>query len=234
VNNPPATGGGGGGEFDTLIAETDTAYTALGGKTSDEAVSKAVRKARTFAKTLHLDQVLNTLSRREGRVRDAFGKSSATYLEFYPRKLEEYRSAREAEITPLLTRYLAAATAHLPDLAPEIQTLLDTWNSVYGEASKQAGVVSGRSGGQDEAMLAMKRQLMRNALSLALHFLGQTEKASVFFNWSFIARSFHLALVSLVPQRVARFLDFSRMATLLSGAAPLASSRSFADPPSAR
>ena len=53
-----------------------------------------------------------TIRQREGRVRDAFGKGSPEYEEFFPRGLTEYARARVGNVPQLMDRVVTAATRH--------------------------------------------------------------------------------------------------------------------------
>src|SRR2546421_12344863 len=75
-NSPPI--------YDALIAATGEALTAFHGKVADESTAAAIRKSRTSATNVLMDEIKGKWSRREGKIKDAFGDGSAEYVAFYP------------------------------------------------------------------------------------------------------------------------------------------------------
>ena len=184
----PVTGGS---AFDTLVAEFATVYQTAGGVTSSENIALAVRKARTFAKAQHLELLKDTVSKREGGIEESFGKESVQYLTFFPQGLTQYRTMKEAEVLPLLDQFISAANTYKPTLLGEFNGLRSTWLAVSGQAAQQAGAVSGADSAQDVAMAALEKQLMKNALTIALFFLtnepddaAREAKAALYFDQS--------------------------------------------------
>jgi hypothetical protein len=179
ANNPD-------GIFDGLLAETATALDAVSGSTGREATAEAVQKARTKAKTNLRQEIQAAVSQQSGAVHARFGKDSPEYLEFFPRGLTELRLAREAEVPEILQRLVDAADANLPELKPVFTDLLTRWKAVSGEAAARRAARSASAEERNEALQALRAQLTKNLLTLALHFLGQPEKAKIYFNTSLL------------------------------------------------
>ncbi len=177
ANNP-------GGAFDTILAQTDTAFGALGGTTSGGVTALAVQKARTQAKRAHLEHIKDLVSQRSGLVINQFKRGSEEWVEFFPQGVEQVRAMKEADVAPTLDRIIAASVKYLPALTAEMTALKTDWLTLSDAAAQQRGAASGAGTAQDTAMAAMRRQLMTNALTLALHFLGQEAMAPVYFDQS--------------------------------------------------
>lgn len=179
ANNPD-------GARDEMIALTATRIDAVSEKQARETTAAAVQKARTATKDKYRKTIEETVSRQSGLVVAKLGKDSPAYLEFFPAGLTEFHNARDSEVAPLLERLIEAATAHLPELTPTFQELSDTWEAVTGEASSRRAKRKTTAEGRADAIQALEIQLTRNLLTLALEFLGQPEKANVFFNSSLL------------------------------------------------
>jgi hypothetical protein len=173
-----------GGALAQVIAETDTALTAAGSTTTSEETARAVQKSRTKAKTDHLKLITQTVSQQSGLVSATFSKGSPEWLEFFPQGLDEFHHLREAEVETKLNRLVTAAHAHVPALEPVFAGLLTTWLAVYGKAAEQRGKSDGAGDAQAGAVEALRLQFMKNALTLALRFLADGEKAAVYFDES--------------------------------------------------
>jgi hypothetical protein len=178
------------GIYNTTIAELDTALPGFSGKVATEATAAAIRKARTAATNALMDEIKGKWTRREGRIKDAFGVGSETYLEFYPNGVSEYRDATMTTMGDLLDHYAKAAAAHVAELdqafADEWSAYETRWATVRGEQVKRKGAVSGAATQSGDARTALELALQRAVLTVALANIGQPERAAQFFNQSLL------------------------------------------------
>ncbi|MEZ6110887.1 MAG: hypothetical protein R3C99_07725 [Pirellulaceae bacterium] len=173
-----------GGQYDGMLTQTSAAYEAFGGTVSNEVTADAIGKARTAAKETHFQLILTRLSGLAGTLHGQFGKESVEYIEFFPRGLTEVREAREAEIEAILDRVVSAAETYLPASAAELTALRTRWIDVYQAATSGRAAATGANDSRDAAKADLQLQLTRNVLQLALEYVAQPDKASLFFDES--------------------------------------------------
>jgi hypothetical protein len=177
-------------DFDEILSATDTALTNFNAKVSDESTALAIRKARTTATNTLLAKLHTLWNQREGKIRDAYGKGTEKYIEFYPAGIAEYTEAGVGEIEKLLTRYAKAAADNKEVLgqpfADEWSGLKTQWIAVRGTQVSQKGTASTAADANTSARKALEIQLMVNILTIAAKYVGQPEKAAVFFNQSLL------------------------------------------------
>lgn len=172
------------GRYNTMLAATTNAYEAFGGTVSDETTVDAIGKARTTAKTDHLETIKKKLSGLSGTLHGKFGNESVQYTEFFPQGLTEIHKATEPRVKPILDRIVQAATTHLPEEIEELTALRSTWDSLYQSASDGRASTGDADQIRQEANAALQLQLTKNLLELALEYVGQPAKAAVFFDES--------------------------------------------------
>lgn len=176
--------------YDQSIALTDTALQAFHGKVGSEALAAAIRKSRTAATNVLMDEIKGKWSRREGKIRDTFEAGSAAYLAFYPQGVSEYRNANMEEMTTLLTRYEALAKSHVAELgqtfADEWDAYKTKWTSVRGLQVTQKGTTTSAADQSATARTALELQLQKNILLVASNNLGHPERAASFFQQSLL------------------------------------------------
>jgi hypothetical protein len=176
ANNPA-------GQFDALIAATDTVLGALGGTVTDETVKLGIQKARTQAKEHFRAALSNDLSKVHGAALAKYGRKGATMLEIFPGGLDAFRTATDDTLAKKLDA-LAEAVGQHPEMGADAKTqaeaLAATWEGLYG-AAKTGKAGSGSAADQRRAASrALRLQLFRNLLALAAAFPGQREKASLY------------------------------------------------------
>jgi len=177
-------------DFDEILAATDTALQNFSGKVSSESTALAIRKARTAATNALAEKIKSLWSQREGKIRDLFGKGTEKYIEFYPGGISEYSGAGVGQIETLLVRYAKAATDNLATVGQPFVTewsgLQTQWQAVRGTQVSQKGAPSTAGDANTTARTALEKQLMVNIFTIAAKYVGEPEKASVFFNQSLL------------------------------------------------
>src|SRR5260221_1067683 len=176
--------------FDAAIAATATALTDFHGAVADESTAGAIRKSRTSATNVLMDEIKGKRSRREGKISDAFGDDSAEYVAFYPQGVSEYRNATMEDMTKLLTRYAKLADDNVPALgqpfADEWNAYKTKWAAVRGAQVTQKGTATGAADQSGAARTELELQLQANVLTVALQNIGQPARAALFFQQSLL------------------------------------------------
>ena len=95
------------GGFQELIAATQPLYDAFKTAVGEREMQSAQLGGGTFTKNQAMEAFIAKVRQREGKIRDAFGKQSAQYLEFFPRGLSEYAEARVGSTEDLMNRMCA-------------------------------------------------------------------------------------------------------------------------------
>ncbi len=172
--------------FDTLISALDSTLSTMGATRGTRASATAIQESRTRATETLLRTIKESISRRSGRVIDQFGKKSAEYQAFYPQGLEAYYSMSYPEVEMRLDTLISASTQHLPALTAEFTGLKAQWVAVRGSQVTQKGTVS-HAMDQEKALRAeLEKTLMRTVLRVAMQFVGEEEKATIYFNQSLL------------------------------------------------
>jgi hypothetical protein len=176
--------------LDSLVADTTAAHTSFFGAITDEDTHTAVRQGLTQAMNKAIADFKERVSRREGMIRDVWGKAAPEYLEFFPQGLSEYSGATLANVETLMTRMVNASTAHKDQLGQAFVDVFVGLKKAYVDArtaqlDKQAAVLGSKTEAA-EGRAALERQLMVNVLTLALKFLGDPDRGLDFFDQSII------------------------------------------------
>ena len=173
-------------QFDPLIAALDPAPEAMGGARTTRASAESIKEARTRATEQLFRTIRETVSRREGRVKDAFGKKSPEYQAFFPQGLNAWSDMTSPQVEPMLGVLINAATAHLPALVAEFTGLRDQWVAIRGSQVAQKGTAGSGQLAENAARTALGVVLQRTVLTVAAAFIGQPEMADIYFNQSLL------------------------------------------------
>ena len=181
-----------GSEFDTLIADTTTAYTTYYGAISDEGARYALQQALTKAMNNTVEAFKNAVSQKEGIIRGTFGKDAPAYQEFFPFGVTEYTHANLADIERLMDQFLTAANAHSAEVGIPFITEFQNYKSAYVSA-REAQLLKKAEVTDLKSASSVKRdvveiQLMKNLLTIALKYVGNEEMCNDFFDQSIIRR----------------------------------------------
>ena len=178
------------GTYDLLVAATATALSGFHGKVADESTAAAIRKSRTSATNVLMDEIKGKWSRREGKIRDTFEDGTPTYLAFYPQGVTEYRNASMEEMATLLTRYASLAAEHTAELsqpfADEWASYKTRWSKVRGDQITQKATTTGAADESHTARTTLEHQLQTNLLTIAIQNLGHPEREPFYFQQSLL------------------------------------------------
>lgn len=177
-------------QYDLVIQDTVNAYDAYFGSVNDEDLAYAIQQGRTIAVDNKLASFKQTVSQQEGLVRSHWNKGTEDYEQFFPNGLTEYANATKTTVETLMNRMVSAANNHLADLGQPFVDLFTNLRDEYillrNNQLNQVGIVASDKVTTSTNRDVVEVQLMKNLLTLALEFSGQTEMAAVFFDQSIV------------------------------------------------
>lgn len=179
-------------EFDTMVADTVAAYEGYFGAITHEDVSQALQKSYTKNVDEIMDEFIHAVRDKEIVVSYHFGRSSAEYLEFFPRGLNEYNQATKTSIENLMVRVVAVGTKYVSVLEQAFVDLFTQFEADYHAArelqGQQKGVVTAEKTVSEKTRDELEVQLNQNLLALAQKYLGNASRGLDFFDQSIIQR----------------------------------------------
>ncbi|WP_395142835.1 hypothetical protein [Armatimonas sp.] len=174
------------GALSTRLTEVQSAYTACFGTMSDEAQATAQREGLTQTANQALAALKDALSDGEAAVQVAFGKDSATYQEFFPQGLTEYRRATLTTASALFTRFVDTAKAHQAALgaafASKYEGLLAAYLTAHSAQRIRKGAVSELKAASCIQRDLLEKILWKSALLLAAEHVGDSAALGVYFD----------------------------------------------------
>lgn len=181
------------GIYSTLIADTNTKYTAYYGKMSSQAVKEAIAEGVTITKNNARKAAEEKISQLQGLVKFKFGEASAIYQEFYPLGAREYQDARDGEVGTLFDRFVVAATTHLtadfPLEVTAIDDLVDDFHDAYTARETVVSQVDILITGKNTDRIALTVQLTKNFLIIASNNIGNPDKFDDYYDPRFLPLS---------------------------------------------
>jgi hypothetical protein len=184
-----------GAPFADLITPTQTAFTNLKESWSGTTIHLARQEAKTLAVDNLIELIKQTLSKREAAVLYKVDKTSVEYREFYPNGKMEYSTASKSNIEALLDQFISAANNHKAITGDALYTEVNALRTQYVAARatqlQQKENTSDKRSSWDELLPVMKGQIFYNLLSIAREYLGQPEKARLYFDQSILTPRVH-------------------------------------------
>lgn len=185
ANNP-------GGIFTAILTDMTNAYTAYFGDLADESLADAVLQSRTTSMEAARAAMVDFIVRGEGAVVYKWGKDSNVYQEFYPHGVMEYTEGTLSDLETISLRYLNVATSHAGDLpagfVADFTPLRSTFMTNRTTQLNQKGVLAGERDQIRGTKLQLCTQLTKNVLTIALQYVGDEEKAILYFDQSILDR----------------------------------------------
>lgn len=177
-------------QYDTLITDMLLAYNNYFGAITNEDTNFAIQQGRTISVDNIIKDFKQTVSQREGLVRNSFKVGSAQYEEFLPLGLTEYSNATKTNIETLMTRLVNAFTTHQGVLgaAPvtEFTNLKQNYLLARGDQLSKIGQVTADKSATSTSRDGVERQAMIDLLTLAIEFVGNPARGMDFFDQSII------------------------------------------------
>jgi hypothetical protein len=188
------TGNNPGGIFTTILTDVTNAYAAYYGDLSNAAVLESVKQGKTVAMNASRDAVEKYISEGEKLIAYTYRTNPALYQEFYPFGVSEYYNADLPTFGTIADRFKTALTAHAADFPPTFST---DYNTLYGTftTNRTAQLLAfGNLGGEREDLATTRvdlaKQLTTNLLTIALEYVGDEDKADVYFNQGILNAAF--------------------------------------------
>ena len=183
ANNP-------GGVFAGIIASTQTATEALGAAYVQKDATMGDQKGSTSTKNLARKAFSAYISQQEGTIRGKFGKTSEAYIQFFPNGLSAFNKATDTGYGLLVQNIVNRATQYVADLGvpfkDAVTELADKYLNAEESQTTEKGDVSSTIGVMLTERTDLTKQLTINALTIALQFPLDTEKANIYFNTSLL------------------------------------------------
>lgn len=177
VNNP-------GGVLSARIAATSAALDGLGAATSDDIARLGARKARVQGKEAFRTVLPDKVARLHGAVVAVFGVKSPELTECFPQGRTVFMTCPDAVLgTELNTLHGALVKWSAQVGQPAVDdaaALVSTWEALLTEVRVSAAGKQSQEKGLREARAALQRELFRNLLALAQHFLEEEEMARLY------------------------------------------------------
>ena len=174
------------GTYQSLLSETEAAYTACFGTLTAHDQATAEREGLTQTTNAALIAFKAAVPDLEAAVRVAFGKNSPTHESFFPHGLTEYHKATLTTAPALLERLVSLTTVHQAALGTPLQARVTELRNNFTQARKaqqeKKGRVSALKATSKETRHALELRLWKNALLLAAEHIGQGEQLGVFFD----------------------------------------------------
>lgn len=178
ANNP-------GGAFTTNIAATATVIATLGTCSADDLTKLGLRKAAKQAKDTFRGTLPAAIQKIHGRVLVQYGDPSPQLTQCFPAgrsiwqtevddKIDDRLQALINALAPLIITMGGTASA-------EATALLSAWTALYNASEASTAAKSFTQAEKKVAREALDRQLSLNVLTVAIKFIGQPEKAAVYF-----------------------------------------------------
>jgi len=186
ANNPE-------GIYDLLMAPTEKAYNDYSDAKTTESLKIAQKEAATVDVIKYAKLFLGLVSMKEGTIRGTWGKTSATYQEFYPHGVSEYLRASRTGLIVLMERYIQIASRHMAELPDGFVALFtevaDKYKTSRGLQLSKMGDVSGDKLATARNRTVLEKQLMSNLLSIAKENIGNTDAMKVYFTQYYIKKT---------------------------------------------
>ncbi len=176
------------GAYAALLAPLQSAYDGCFGTMVSEAGAEAQREGLTKSANDALTALKTAMPDAEAAIRVAFGKDSATYQEFFPQGLTEYRKANLTTASAHFTRFVSAAKAHQSALGAAFvskhEGLLTAFVTAHTSQRAGKGTVSALKAASRDKRELLEKQLWKNALLLAAEHIGEAAALGVYFDGS--------------------------------------------------
>lgn len=181
-----------GGIFTSILTDITTVYTAYYGDIEDEDLAQAVLQSYTLGLDDSRKALVDFISRAEGIISFTWGKTSMEYEQFYPHGVSEYSQSTLPELQTYSQRFVSVATTYSASLpasfVSDVTTLRNTFINNRNAQLGQKGTVADERSQLTGTRSALCLQLTKNLLTIALHYLGDETKATVYFDQSLIDR----------------------------------------------
>lgn len=178
------------GMFSGMIALTEAKFGTFAGLLATRESAAGAGEGDTIAMNAALKAFKELVRRREGRVKDKFGKPSPQYEEFFRRGLSAYNQATLETVETLMTHMVVTSTKYQAqvgaDMVAEFTAAKAAFVAARGAQTGQGGAVADAIRQREMARDALAEQLMDNLYDIAKMFKRQPDRCADFFNQSLL------------------------------------------------
>ncbi len=178
VANNPA------GALTPRINATTVALNALESGVTDEMTKLAIQKARTDAKVAFKASLPTVIAKIHGAVVAAFGPNAPQVTECFPQGRSIFSSCREEQLNNHLQQLLNCITPKQAQVGAtavgEAAAALSSWTVLYVAQGEAKAVKLQSDEARDAARGALRLELFKNVLTLALMFPDDTGKCDLY------------------------------------------------------
>jgi len=182
ANNP-------GGALNERIGATTIALSTLEHGAAPDETKAIVQKARARAKEGFRKTLPASIELIQAAVVATYGATAPELLECFPDGRHIYATCDDMEVCAHLDQLITALKPHADDVGQAnliaASGLLTTWRALCGVAGKPRGKAP--TDAQKRATHALRLELFRNVLTLALLFPGDEDKAAFYCPEKFLA-----------------------------------------------
>jgi len=172
------------------LQEIESLYNQATNSSGKTAYNRGLQKSSTLNVDVTLKEFKALVSKREGKIRDTFGKGSPEYIVFFPNGVSEYSNMTKKTIENLFHRFCDAAEQFKTELGFEFVDETTTLHNKYLDLrSTQVGKkqdVASTVNNFEITLAKIKDVLHIQRLQLAILYYRNPPKALSLFNTSLI------------------------------------------------
>ncbi len=187
ANNP-------GGIFTGILTAILTAYNNFYGNLASKSVNEAAQEGKTIAMNESRDELEKNLSDNEKLIAYTYRTNKPFYEEFYPLGLTEYSNADLDTFGTITLRYKTVLGNHSADFPGPFVTEYGTKHSTFvtnrSAQSTAKSAVDSEISDMATTRPALAKQLTINVLTIALQYVGDDSKATVYFDQAILDNAF--------------------------------------------
>lgn len=176
ANNPGAL-------LNTRINATTVALQAFDTTLTTEETKLAIQKGATLAKDTFREALPANIARVHAAVVAAFGLNSQILMECFPHGREVFGDCNDSALENHLQQLLACLLPHVAQVGQmhidNVSGLLSTWTGLFAAASTARSFNQGSAAARRDASAALRLELFKNLLTLALNFPNEEDKAAL-------------------------------------------------------
>lgn len=176
--------------FTERITATRTAYKAFDTGTSTHLTILGQQKARTLDKNIFLKTLPKAIGKIYNAVAVVYGEDSPEMTECFPEGRGIFTRCKHDDKHGKLQTLINGLSTKVPPLS---QTVLDSanalqadWMGIYQAQGTAKGMLRGASDASGALRTALELELCKNVLTIALHFVADSSKATLYFPQSLL------------------------------------------------
>jgi hypothetical protein len=148
-----------------------TAHQNFKANKSTLTTESGLNKGGTITREDAYDDALDFIRRKEGLIKDTFGKGTAEYVNFYPQGLTEYNQATVEGMKDLLARFVTIGKKHVGELGQPFVDQATALQDAYANARDSQ--VEGQSTNKSaQTILRESRKVLTMQLTRCLHLIA--------------------------------------------------------------